>query len=96
MLKTNGIRLGAPSTAPQKVSSGDTVGYGHTSTVTCTLLGPIQQNNSHTGQLGLENQEVTHTICWAEAAVWELPQTITVESWKRHAMSSQHVVPSVG
>lgn len=53
--------------------------------------------NSHAGQLGLEqkHQEVAHTICWAKAGIWGLLQTITVESWKWHAMSSQHVVPSV-
>lgn len=55
------------------------------------FLGSAQQRNSHTGQLRQEHetQEFAHTICWAVAKIWGLPQTITVEGWTKQAQGSQ-------
>lgn len=100
-LKTSGIQLVAPPTAPQKVSSGETqvrvtVNSGVWSYLNSGWchLGSAQQRNSHTGQLREEHesQEFAHTIHWAVAEIWGLPQTIIVEGWIRQAESRLSVL----
>lgn len=103
-LKTSGIRLVAPPTAPQKVSSGETqVRVAMNSGLWPYLnsgwcpLGSAQQRNSHTGHLREEHesQEFAHIICWAVAEIRGLPQTVIVEGRIRQAESRQHMALSV-